>query len=447
TSVMKRQINVLLIEDNPVDARLIQELLSEASDLGFNFFNASTLARGLNLLASHDIDVILLDLGLPDSQGLNTVKVILQKAPHSPVVMLTILDDEELAIKAVREGAQDYLTKDALLKDEMTTIALTRSINYAIERKKIEEELRQMRDELEQRVADRTRALTELNQALRREIAGREKVEEKLRQYSTELEGHSERLEELVTERTAQLKDAERLATIGETAAMVGHDLRNPLQALQLLIDLQKQREKALSDQECFTQAHVKQSNDVYDKMYQQIFYMDKIVSDLYDYSRALTLTPTRVDLHEIVADTLSSIILPGEIHPTIEIPDSIAAYADEYALKRVLTNLVLNAVQAMPHGGTLRISAAKVNAGASISISDTGTGIPDEIKERIFVPLITHKAKGAGLGLAVSKRLMEAQGGTIDFQSEVGHGSTFTVTVPAKPVDETSDAEGLSAQ
>ncbi|MGZ4919220.1 MAG: ATP-binding protein [Halobacteriota archaeon] len=444
---MKRQINVLLIEDNPVDARLIQELLSEASDLDYTFLNASTLAQGLGLLASHNIDVILLDLGLPDSQGLDTVKVILQKAPHSPVVMLTILDDEELAIKAVREGAQDYLTKDALLKDEMTTIALTRSISYAIERKKIEEELRQMRDQLEQRVSERTHALTELNQALRQEITGREKVEEKLRQYSAELQDHSERLEELVAERTAQLRDAERLATIGETAAMVGHDLRNPLQALQLLIDLQKQREKALSDQECVTQAYVGQSNDVYARMYQQIFYMDKIVSDLYDYSRPLALTPTRVDLRDVVADTIASITLPEAIHPTIEIQNAIAAYADEYALKRVLTNLILNAVQAMPKGGTLRISAAAVNGGASINVSDTGTGIPEEIKDKIFVPLITRKAKGAGLGLAVSKRLMEAQGGTIDFQSEVGRGSTFTVTLPAKPVDEASNTEGSSAK
>ncbi|MGZ4913848.1 MAG: ATP-binding protein [Halobacteriota archaeon] len=76
------------------------------------------------------------------------------------------------------------------------------------------------------------------------------------------------------------------------------------------------------------------------------------------------------------------------------------------------------------------------------MSVSDTGSGIPEEIKDKIFIPLVTQKAKGAGLGLAVSKRLMEALGGTIDFQTEVGHGSTFTVRLPAKPVDETSNAE-----
>ncbi|MGZ4903012.1 MAG: sensor histidine kinase, partial [Halobacteriota archaeon] len=183
-------------------------------------------------------------------------------------------------------------------------------------------------------------------------------------------------------------------------------------------------------------------SNDLYAQMYQQIFYMDKIVSDLYDYSRSLTLTPIRVDLRDIVADTLDSIALPEAVHSAIEIPDSVAAYADEYALKRVLTNLILNAVQAMPEGGTLRIAAAQADGGASISVSDTGSGIPEEIKDKIFIPLITRKAKGAGLGLAVSKRLMEAQGGTIDFQTKVGRGSTFTVRLPARPVDETSNAE-----
>ncbi len=431
---MKDQINVLLIEDNPVDARLIRELLSEASDFSFNVTKASTLAQGIEMLASRDVDVILLDLGLPDSQGLATVRAIFQRAPHYPVIMLTVLDDEELAIKAVREGAQDYLTKDTLLKEEMTTVALTRSIAYAIERKHTEEQLRQARDELEQRVTERTQSLAELNAALRKEIGERKKVEEQLRKSSEEITGYSERLEQLVDERTAQLKDAERMATIGQTAAMVGHDLRNPLQALQLLLDLQMQREQELANQKAIPRTYVEQTGDVCARMHQQIQYMDKIVSDLYDFSRPLTLKSESVNLRALAIDTLSGIVLPKGVDARVDIPNKATAYADEYALQRVLTNIILNAVQAMPEGGTLHISATSANDKTRIRISDTGAGIPDEVKATLFAPLVTHKAKGVGLGLAVSKRLMEAQSGSIDVESEVGHGSTFTLALPATP-------------
>ena len=127
------KIKVLLVEDNPGDARLIQEMLSEAGASAFALEQADMLSTGLERLAAGGIDAVLLDLGLPDSSGLDTFITVHAQAPDVPIVMLTGLDDAELAIKAVQEGAQDYLPKNKLDSE-----LLVRTIRYAIERKKTE---------------------------------------------------------------------------------------------------------------------------------------------------------------------------------------------------------------------------------------------------------------------------------------------------------------------
>ena len=106
----------------------------------------------------------------------------------------------------------------------------------------------------------------------------------------------------------------------------------------------------------------------------------------------------------------------------------------DKYFIKRLLINLITNAIQAMPDGGTLTIKATHENGMALISVGDTGLGIPEEVRDVIFKPLFTTKSKGQGFGLPVCKRLVEAHnGGSISFESEVGKGSKFTVKVPIK--------------
>ena len=100
--------------------------------------------------------------------------------------------------------------------------------------------------------------------------------------------------------------------------------------------------------------------------------------------------------------------------------------------LKRILTNLMINAEQAMPTGGRITITARKQNGNCLITIEDMGEGIPEGVKPKIFQPLFTTKAKGQGFGLAVSKRLAKAMGGDISFESEKGNGSKFTLTLPS---------------
>lgn len=133
-----KHIKVLLIEDNPGDIRLTHEMLLEESRFSFELIQASVLSKGVEHLKDNSIDIVLLDLGLPDSQGIDTLHVILSMAPRIPIIVLTGLSDEELAINAVKAGAQDYV-----IKGQINSPLLCRSILYAIERKIAEDALKQ----------------------------------------------------------------------------------------------------------------------------------------------------------------------------------------------------------------------------------------------------------------------------------------------------------------
>lgn len=165
-------IKILLVEDNPGDARLIREMLDEVETGSFAIEWVPRLSDGLERLSQGEIDLVLLDLGLPDSQGLDTFSQAYARAPEIPFVLLTGLDDETLALSAVRQGAQDYL-----VKGETDGNALFRAIRYAAERKKVQEALRQAHDELERRVEERTAELVAANQQLQEEIAKRRQTE------------------------------------------------------------------------------------------------------------------------------------------------------------------------------------------------------------------------------------------------------------------------------
>jgi len=256
-----------------------------------------------------------------------------------------------------------------------------------------------------------------------RDITKLKETEEKLRRYS-------EHLEELVEERTRKLRQAERMAAIGETAAMVGHDLRNPLQGIVGLIYLlEKQVENIPSE--------VVEKQKMSERLWmvqKQATYMDKIVSDLRDYARPVDAGPVPTCVSRLINDVLQLVAIPPNVQVSVSIPGNLPRLMlDPELMKRVFSNLVLNAVQAMPKGGRLTVEAFREGDVAFISIQDTGIGIPEENLSRLFKPLFTTKSKGQGFGLAVCKRIVEAHKGTIIAESEVGRGSTFTIKIPLK--------------
>jgi len=167
----------------------------------------------------------------------------------------------------------------------------------------------------------------------------------------------------------------------------------------------------------------------------QNIAYIDKIVSDLQDYARPLKPTAQQTDLQKIIAPLLEKNGIPKNIQTNLQIEaDADKIVADPDLLKRIFTNLVINAVQAMPEGGKLSVNVSKAKEDTIITVEDTGCGIPEEFKPNMFKPTFTTKSKGQGFGLAVVKRMTESLGGTVSFESQVDKGTKFTVRFPPPP-------------
>ena len=138
------------------------------------------------------------------------------------------------------------------------------------------------------------------------------------------------------------------------------------------------------------------------------------------------------MDLYGIVDSVLSSIKVPENITVADLCEKDLQIKADSTFIQRIISNLTNNAIQAMPNGGKLTISATRDGSKATIVVQDTGEGIPENIKSKIFTPLVTTKAKGQGFGLAAVKRFTEAMDGSVSFESEVGKGTKFIIKLPA---------------
>src|SRR3990170_1540659 len=252
---------------------------------------------------------------------------------------------------------------------------------------------------------------------------------EKLEENEKLLKAHSEDLEEMVEEKTKLLRDSERLATIGQTAGMVGHDIRNPLQAIMGEIYLAKDELTTVPE------SGTKQSlRETLAMIEEQIGYINKIVTDLQDFAKPLLPCMEETNLQTILQSTLPMINIPETVEVSLVLQEELPNFkSDTGYIKRVITNLISNAVQAMPKGGKLTIRTYRENNSAILVVEDTGVGIPENAKSKLFQPLFTTKSKGQGFGLAVCKRLVDAMGGAITFESEAGKGTKFTVKVPMK--------------
>lgn len=230
----------------------------------------------------------------------------------------------------------------------------------------------------------------------------------------------------IIVEDKTELEEAKRLSAIGATAGMVGHDIRNPLQVV--MSDTFLLKEAITSIPEGKTKVDMVESLDNIEK---NISYINKIVQDLQDYSRPLNPEIVECNIVDVLTVIFKTIILPDTVKLSINIKDVEKIRTDPMLLQRALTNLITNSLQAMPEGGNLVISGQKRDNQVVITVADTGTGIPEEIKPKLFTPMATTKAKGQGFGLAVTKRLIEALKGNITFVSEAGKGTKFTIELP----------------
>jgi signal transduction histidine kinase len=238
-----------------------------------------------------------------------------------------------------------------------------------------------------------------------------------------------------VTERKnleAQLRDSERLAAIGATAGMVGHDIRNPLQAIIGDLFLSKKELEDLPENEA-----KKCLKESLQSIEDNAFYINKIVTDLQDFAKPTKPLLEETDLTTIVKDVFLALKIPENTKTAYSIEPSFnKLITDPLAMKRIITNLCSNAIQAMPKGGSLTLDAVQKDEKIIICVEDTGLGILPETRDKLFKPLFTTKSKGQGFGLAVVKKLTEALNGKVYVESEVGKGTRFTLEFPLAEMD-----------
>ncbi len=376
------------------------------------------------------------------------------------------------AVEAVRRGAQDYLSKGRIEGP-----LLARALTYAVERKKLDEAVQRQAalidlspeaiiiKKLDDTITFWSLGAEKMYGYTKEEAIGKksrmlfrtkfnspfENIEEQLKRegkWSGELCHETKSGRELsiqsywlakfdengkmvevfesnvdITER----KNAERLAAIGATAGMVGHDIRNPLQTIAGEVFLAQGALEGLPDGE--SKASIKESLDIIEH---QTEYVNKIVQDLQDYAKPLKPTLKEIDLQKVCEELLSKSKVPENVSVSCKVePEARQLFSDPDILKRIMVNLVTNAVQAMPQGGKLSLQAYLNGDDTVLSVDDTGCGIPKDVGLKLFTPLFTTKSKGQGFGLAVVKRMTDALGGTVSFESEVGKGTKFFIRLP----------------
>ncbi len=257
------------------------------------------------------------------------------------------------------------------------------------------------------------------------DVTERKSAEDQIRRLNEDLETKIlERTQQLLTTQE-DLVRKEKLALLGQVAGSVGHELRNPLavmnNAVYFLQTMLADSDEAIREYLKIIKAEIDDA--------------DRIVSELLDSVRTKPPQPVDVGLGELIDLTLHKVNMTAAITFTRDIPESLPLVrVDAGQMQQVFRNLISNGVEAMPEGGTLAINAVENSQEGmvSVSVSDTGCGIPPEVLDKLFQPLVTTKTLGIGLGLVVVKNLAEANGGTIMVESAVGQGTTFTVVLPA---------------
>lgn len=221
---------------------------------------------------------------------------------------------------------------------------------------------------------------------------------------------------------TARVKDAERLATIGQVAASIGHELRNPLAVMQTSVH-QLQRRAAPDDER--TVKHLRRLCD-------QITLCNSIISNLLELARDRAIERRTIDVAAVVREAVASVPRADGVALLLELSPELPEVAvDPGQFRQIVVNLVQNAVQAVGAAGMVTVGLARADHEVRLRVDDSGPGLAPEVLRRLFEPLFTTRANGTGLGLALCRRIVEKHGGGISASNLAGGGASFLVSLP----------------
>jgi signal transduction histidine kinase len=222
-----------------------------------------------------------------------------------------------------------------------------------------------------------------------------------------------------------ELQTADRLSAISRISSGVAHEVKNPLNAILLHVEVARSK-ISRGDTDVAEQMEI---------ISREILRLDRVVRTFLDFTRPVELQLDNVPVQELVreiVDLAGPQTAAANIQMTVhQEVDGVEVRVDRDLLKQAMLNVVVNAIQAMPEGGELHFEASANEETAELRISDSGVGIPDELREKIFRLYFTTKRQGSGIGLAMTFRIVQLHDGTIDFTSEAGKGTTFVIRLP----------------
>lgn len=368
----KLTMDVLLVEDDEVDELTVRRLLS--NDVTIHCVNSLSQAIARSL--QQQFHLILLDLGLPDSKGLETFTQLRAKVPEVPIVVLTGLDDESLAVKTIKEGAQDFLVKGYL-----DTRAL-QSLGFAVERNKLVRKLRDARDQ-------------------------QAKLESDLR------------------DRERQLAHLGRVALLGEVTAEIAHEVSQPLQAIANVVSVLQIQ----STSEAMTKLVQRIDSD--------LALAQAILKRTRKFSKNSDVELSSFAISEIVDETVRFVEFErSRVTAIIDLnlaEELLLVHADRVQILQVLVNLVRNALDALkelePKARRMTIRTGVEHGMVFVEIEDQGAGLTVDA-ETVFAAFVTTKSDGLGMGLAICSRIMETHSGSISVRRASGR-TVFKITLP----------------
>jgi hypothetical protein len=380
---------IVIIDDDRAVIDVTSQLLSQR---GYQVYSASSAAEGMDIIASRNPELVLLDYLMPEVDGLAALREIRTRFPATYVVILTGMGNEEIAVELMKAGASEYILKpynSRNLVERLDNCLHVREIELQnkalqLEHDRLLKQIDTWNQELQQRIREKTEAL----QKAQSEIAQSEKV-----------------------------------AALGYLSAGIAHEIRNPLNSISLFTQLMRQN------------AADPEQIDYLGKIIKEIDRADSIIHKLLGASR-LTRTSTRNVLINQVIDTALEAFAPQIENGKITVrrrfhvvPPPIKA--DPAELEQIFTNLFLNALDEMPGGGLLDIEVIVENGMVVVRVGDSGKGISSQVLPNIFEPFFTTKSRGSGMGLPVVKRIARIYGGSIAVEKTSPDGTTFRIEFP----------------
>ena len=417
---------VLLVEDNTEHVDFLRKLFATPELSHFRLETADSLAAALAWLKTGSCPLILLDLTLPDSDGLETFLRVFEAAPDAALVVLSGTNDVALAIETVQFGAQDYL-----VKGRVDNQLLMRAMAYAIERKRSQRALQQAHDDLELRVRERTAALAQTNALLHHEVSKRRKAEEATAASNRQLTAALTELQAAQEE----IIQRERMQALGRMANGIAHDFNNALAPILGFSELLLMKPETLAD--------VPKARNYLEMIHSAAKSSARVVSRLREFYRyrepGEVLTP--VALNKVVPHAVAltqprwkdQALAEGvQIEVRTELAEAPSIQANEAEIREILVSLILNAADAIRKRGTITLRT-EVRAGRLvITVTDDGVGMTEDVRARCLEPFFSTKTdRGSGLGLGAVYGVVRRHQGTIEIASAPGAGTTVTVSFP----------------